>query len=85
MEDCELGAALHASGIAIRSLPVALEHVGCGSSAISNARRLALLERARVRFAAAHYGRPTAWAFQAVLSAARMCAALRMRAARDAR
>jgi GT2 family glycosyltransferase len=85
MEDCELGAALHASGVAIESLPVALDHVGCGSSAISDGRRLALLETARLRFAAAHYGRPTAWAFQAVLHAARFRTTLRPRAARDGR
>ena len=81
MEDCELGAALHRAGIAIRSLPVALDHVGCGSSAISAAHRLALLEAARLRYAALHYGRPTAWAFQVVLHAARLHATLRHGAA----
>lgn len=69
MEDCELGAALRTLGIAIRSLPVTLAHAGCGGSAIGWDRRAALLEAARLRFAAVHYGWPTAWAFRAVLGA----------------
>jgi len=69
MEDCALGAAIHAAGGEVVSLPVVLEHIGNGSSAISAERRLMLLESARLQWAAVHYGRPTAWAFGALLGA----------------
>lgn len=70
MEDCELGLALHDIGAPILGLPVTVDHAGCGGSAVATERRLALLDAARLRFAAIHYGRPTAWAMRLVAATA---------------
>jgi N-acetylglucosaminyl-diphospho-decaprenol L-rhamnosyltransferase len=76
MEDCELGATLSTLGVAIVALPVTVAHAGCGGSAVSAERRTALLDAARLGFAARHYGRPTAWALRAVARGAALGARL---------
>lgn len=76
MEDCELGLTLHDLGAPIVALPVTVAHAGCGGSAVASDRRLALLDAARIRFAARHYGRPAAWAIRLIAETAALGAKL---------
>jgi len=61
MEDVELGRAAAAGGLAVNSLPHAVIHLGRHGSDVPGARRHALMNDARFRYAARHHGRAFAW------------------------
>lgn len=61
MEDVELGLAASARGIAINSLPHVVIHLGQHGAEITRSHRHALMNEARLRYAARHHGRTFAW------------------------